>query len=206
MLLNMEQLPYFNKTTLGQILEKNGENLNYWIKKLLKNGEIIALKKGLYISRIYLLSLSKNPDISEKYMEYLANIVRYPSYISLEYALSKYGVIPEGIYSITSVTTKSSRVYQNMVGNFVYKSIKTDLFGEFDYLDFEEKRIKFASKVKALFDFLYFKREPELRAGINGGFRINWDVFTQGDKEKFNDIVAKSKSFKIQKVVKILPW
>ena len=132
----MEQLPYFNKVTLGEILGKEGENLNYWIKKLLKKGEIIALKKGLYVSRLYLLSLAKNPDLREKYLEYLANIIRYPSYISLEYALSRFGVIPEGVYAITSVTTKTGRVYKNNLGNFIYKSIREDLFDGFEAVDF----------------------------------------------------------------------
>ena len=108
----MEQIPYFNKVTLGEILNKGGENLNYWVKRLLKKGEIIALKKGLYVSKLYLLGLGKNPGLKERYLEYLANIMRYPSYVSLEYALAKYGVIPEGVFALTSVTLKTTS-YRN---------------------------------------------------------------------------------------------
>jgi len=197
----MEQLPYFNKVTLGEILGKEGENLNYWIKKLLKKGEIIALKKGLYISRLYLLSLAKNPDLREKYFEYLANIIRYPSYISLEYALSKFGVIPEGVYAITSVTTKTGRIYKNKLGSFIYKSIRDDLFSGFSVIDFENKRIKFATKAKALFDFLYFRKKGNLE-----NLRINWDQFNENDKQGFKKIVFESGSYKIKKELKKLKW
>jgi hypothetical protein len=197
----MEQLPYFNKVTLGEILGKEGENLNYWIKKLLKKGEIIALKKGLYIGRLYLLSLAKNPDLKEKYLEYLANIIRYPSYISLEYALSKFGIIPEGIYAITSITTKTGRVYKNKLGRFIYKSMRDNLFNGFSVVDFENKRIKFATKAKALFDFLYFRKPGSLE-----DIRINWDQLDEADRQEFKRIVFESGSYKIKQVLKKLEW
>ncbi|MEK7497974.1 MAG: hypothetical protein AAB656_03585 [Patescibacteria group bacterium] len=197
----MEQLPYFNKVTLGEVLGKDGENLNYWIKKLLKKGEIIALKKGLYVSRLYLLSLAKNPDLKEKYLEYMANIIRYPSYISLEYALAKFDIIPEGVYAITSVTTKTGRTYKNSLGSFIYKSIKNNLFADFEVTFFEDKRIKFATKAKALFDFLYFRKPGNLR-----DLRINWDRFDDNDRQEFKEIVLASGSYKIKRELKRLRW
>ena len=197
----MEQLPYFNKITLGEILGKEGQNLNYWIKMLLKKGEIIALKKGLYVGKDYLLSLSKNPGLMEKYLEYLANIIRYPSYVSMEYALSKYGIIPEGVYAITSVTTKTGRIYKNDLGNFIYKSIRDDLFDDFDVKEYEGQRIKFASRAKALFDYLYFRKKENM-----GDLRINWDQFDENDRHEFKKIVAKSGSYKIKKVLVKLKW
>ena len=197
----MEQLPYFNKVTLGEVLGKEGENLNYWIKKLLKNGEIIALKKGLYVSRLYLLSLTKNLELKERYLEYLANIIRYPSYISLEYALSKFGVIPECVYAITSVTTKTGRIYKNKLGSFIYKSIRDNLFNGFEVFEFENKRIKFATKAKALFDFLYFRKSGSLE-----NIRINWDQFDENDRQEFKKIVFDSGSYKIKKQLKKLKW
>jgi len=201
MLLILEQIPYFNKVTLGEILGKNGENLNYWVKKLLKDGEIIALKKGLYVSRLYLLSLEKTPILKEQYLEYLANIIRYPSYISLEYALAKYGIIPEGVYAVTSVTTKTPRIYKSKLGNFIYKNIKSDLFNGFEAIDFEGKRVKIASRAKALFDFLYFRK-----TGRFEDLRINWDQFDEKDKKEFKGVVFESGSYKINQILKVLKW
>jgi len=197
----MEHLPYFNKFTLGEILGKKGENLNYWVKTLLKKGEIIALKKGLYVSRLYLLSLAKNPGLKESYLEYLANIIRYPSYISLEYALAKYGLIPEGVYAITSITTKSGRVYKNKLGVFIYKNIKESFFDNFVVKDFEGKRVKFATPAKALFDFFYFRKTESIDS-----LRINLDQLGKSDKIEFNEIVLKSGSSKLKRVLGKLKW
>jgi len=201
MLPILEQIPYFNKVTLGEILGKSGENLNYWVKKLLKGGEIVALKKGLYVSRLYLLSLEKTPILKEQYLEYLANIIRYPSYISLEYALAKYGIIPEGVYAVTSVTTKTPRIYKNKLGNFLYKNIKSDLFNGFEVTDFEGKRIKIASRAKALFDFFYFRKTGRLE-----DLRINWDQFDEKDRKEFKNVVVESGSYKINQILKVLKW
>ena len=100
----IEQLPYFNKISAGVALGKSGQNLDYWIKTRLKTGEIIALKKGLFVTRIY--SLAENEK--QKYYEYIANIIRYPSYLSLEYVMALWGLIPESIFAFTSITLKSS--------------------------------------------------------------------------------------------------
>lgn len=197
----LKDLPYANKLTLGEVLGKFGKNLDYWVQKLIKQGEIIVLKKGLYVSKPYLLSFEKNPSLRESYLEYLANILRYPSYLSLEYALSKYGIIPEGVYSLTSVTLKSSRVYNNSLGNFIYKSIKKNLFSNFENKDFEGKRIKMATKEKALFDYLYFRKEGSL-----DDLRINWDVFTPNEKAIFVQIIKDSEIPKMERILKILKW
>ncbi|OHA68766.1 MAG: hypothetical protein A3I38_02315 [Candidatus Wildermuthbacteria bacterium RIFCSPLOWO2_02_FULL_47_10] len=201
MLPIVNQIPYFNKITLGEILGKRGENLNYWIKKLLKNGEVFALKKGLYVSKPYLLGLAKNPDLKKRYLEYLANIIRYPSYISLEYALSEYGAIPEGVYAVTSITLKTSRIYSNELGNFIYKNIKSEFFNGFEFKDFEGKRIKFATKAKALFDFLYLGKWTNTENS-----RINWDVFNDTDRNEFAKIVNSSDSPKMKKILEVLKW
>lgn len=197
----LRNLPYFNKATLGDALGKSGENLNYWVKKLIRQQELIPLKKGLYTTRLYLLGLEKNPVLRQAYLEYLANITRYPSYISLEYALSKYGLIPEGVFSLTSVTLKSSRIYVNSLGNFIYRNIKKDLFGGFKNEAFEEKRVKIATKAKALFDFLYLRKAQPLDS-----LRINWDVFLANDREEFAAIVKKSGSPKMERILKSLKW
>jgi len=195
----LKNLPYFNKSTLEEVLEKSGENLNYWVKKLLAKEELVSLKKGLYVSKLYLLGLEKNPALREAYLEYLANIIRYPSYLSLEYALAKYGLIPEAVYNFTCVTLKSSRTYQNDLGNFIYRKIKESLFNGFVATSFEDKKIRIASPAKALFDWLYFRRGSSLE-----GLRINWDAFLKNDREEFSKFVALANSRKMTSIFKYL--
>lgn len=193
----IDKMPYFNKVTAGVLLNKSGQNLDYWIKTRLASGEILALKKGLYVTKLYLLTSMEK----EKYGQYIANILRYPSYISLEYALNVYGVIPEGIFSITSITTKTPRDFDNSLGSFTYRNIKANLFSGFKNLMFGNNRIKFATKAKALFDFLYLKKVNNIE-----DLRLNLDVFDENDKQEFGDYVDIDNSKKMKNMLKLLKW
>jgi predicted transcriptional regulator of viral defense system len=64
------------------------------ITRLLAAGAIVRIKKGLYC---FGDPFRKEP-ISR---EHLANLIYGPSYISIDYALSYYGLIPERVETIT---------------------------------------------------------------------------------------------------------
>jgi hypothetical protein len=55
--------------------------------------------------------------------ELLANLVYGPSYLSFEYALQYYGMIPERVEAMTSVTTGRSRRFMTPLGLFSYRNI-----------------------------------------------------------------------------------
>jgi len=78
-----------------------------------KQGFILQLKRGLYVLPDIL-----PPDV------YIANKLYSPSYVSLEFALSYHGVIPETVYEITSVTTKATRRFETNGKVFSYRKIK----------------------------------------------------------------------------------
>ncbi|HEY5234737.1 MAG TPA: hypothetical protein VIJ14_01055 [Rhabdochlamydiaceae bacterium] len=82
---------------------------------LIKDKTIIRVKKGLYIF---------GPDYRRSAIsqEILANLIYSPSYISLEYALSKYGLIPERAYVVTNICLHRSRTFKTTVGVFAYKT------------------------------------------------------------------------------------
>ncbi|WKZ25593.1 MAG: hypothetical protein QY322_04410 [bacterium] len=204
----IDKLPYFNKVTLGVALSKSGQNLDYWIKTRLKSGEIIAFKKGLFVSKMYLARIEESTGIYEKYIQFVANILRYPSYISLEYMLSLYGIIPEGIYVITSITTKSSRLFTNKLGNFRYQSIKKNLFTGYKSLDYRDNPVRIATKAKALFDTIYLRSfgNSSLEYELSEGLRLNFGVFSKEDIDEFKNYVNLSKSVKMRKAIKILKW
>ena len=91
------------------------------ITDLMKKGQIIRVKKGLYI---FGQEYRKRPYSRE----ILANLIYGPSYISLEYALSYHGLIPERVESLTSVTTGRSRSFSTPVGLFTYRMIPLPFF------------------------------------------------------------------------------
>ncbi len=124
----LKQAPYLTKSNLALPLGKEGDDLNYWIKKLIREKLLTPLKKGFYVSSYYQDTMIRDPEEKEAYWVYLANVLRCPSYVSLEYVLSKYNVIPETVSSITSVTLKSPRIYRSEKAAFIYRNIKRDLF------------------------------------------------------------------------------
>ena len=84
------------------------------VTALLRSGVIIRIKKGLYIfGRDY----RREPFCREL----LANLIYGPSYVSLEYALSYYGMIPERVETITSITSGRARSFVTPVGQFTYR-------------------------------------------------------------------------------------
>ncbi len=84
------------------------------IKHLINSRAIIRLKKG-----IYLLSQTHAQVLYSK--ELLANLIYGPSYVSLEYALSYYQLIPEYTTQVTSVCFKRSNTFDTPLGSFKYK-------------------------------------------------------------------------------------
>ncbi len=78
-----------------------------------KQGFILQIKRGSYVFPDAL-----PPDV------YIANKLYSPSYISLEFALSYHGVIPETVYEITSVTTKATRRFETLGKIFSFRKIK----------------------------------------------------------------------------------
>ena len=121
------------------------------INDLLKKGQIIRVKKGLYV---FGPKLAREPYSKET----LANLIYGPSYISLEYALSFYGIIPERVETITSITNKRKKLFETPVGIFSYRYIHPSVYsyGISLYKMDKNHSILIASKEKALADMLYF--------------------------------------------------
>lgn len=204
----IKTIPYITKQNLGLLLGKKEESLNYWVKKMVKEGTLILIKKGLYIPRYYYDIVSAvGLNEKEQYLVYLANSIRQPSYISLEYVLSKQGFLPETAFAITSITLKSTRSYATDVGTFYYQNIKRDLFFGYKIQKFKDKQIREASLAKALFDLLYlrsFTNALEMKEYLLSTGRLNWGVMSQGQKIEFTDIIRLSQSKKMQSILSIL--
>ncbi|NDV83989.1 hypothetical protein D0T87_18675 [Bacteroides sp. 51] len=83
------------------------------IANLEQAGKIIRLKRGLYVV---------SPKISKQLLsaELIANHIYGPSYVSMESALRYYGLIPEQVYTIRSMTINRSRNFENSIGHFEY--------------------------------------------------------------------------------------
>lgn len=191
----LELLPYFNKKAASLLIGKEGRNLDKKMGRLVEMGYLIVLKKGLYVTSAFLDKTNR-----ELYSEYIANVLRVPSYVSLEYVLAKEGLIPETVFGITSLTVKTPRDYTSALGNFIYKNIKAELFTGYARKEWQDKVIYTASRAKALFDFLYLKSMPKTAEGV-ADLRVNWDNFGKNDLAEFCDYVDLSKSKKMFSVL-----
>ena len=111
------------------------------------------LKSGLFIklrNNYYMLKDSHLPLYA------IANKLYQPSYVSLETALSHYGIIPEVVYTVTSVTTKPTREFKTAKSVFSYQRIKKSVFAGYSPVTIEGHVVLLAEPEKALADYLYF--------------------------------------------------
>lgn len=111
-----------------------------------KSDLFVKLRNGLYALRQHL------PTEAE-----IANRLYTPSYLSLEYALAHYRIIPETVYGMTSVTTRVTRTFTAEGRSYEYSRIKRTAFTGYK----SEKTnaggvILIAEPEKALTDYLYF--------------------------------------------------
>lgn len=91
------------------------------ISELIKEGDLIPLRRGLYIQR------SKD-DLSVPDSYLIANHLRGPSYVSMECALAYWELIPERVYEISSATLKTTKTYKTPVGRFSYFRLPSPYF------------------------------------------------------------------------------
>jgi len=112
----------------------------------------------------------------------IANKLREPSYISLEYALNLYGLIPEAVFVYTSIGTKKTASFETVIGNFSYQSVKKPLFFGYILKGQGSVKYKIAEPEKAILDFLYLRSDIKDENDIES-LRINADVY----KEIIND-------------------
>lgn len=128
------------------------------IHSLLKEQKLISLKKGLYLW---------NSTTLPEYFS-IANILYTPSYVSVESALSFYGLIPERVFTVSSMTFKASKRFSNSIADFEYIKISTA------YYAFGIKRIELregqfalmASPEKALMDKIIRTSGVNIRSEI----------------------------------------
>ncbi len=146
------------------------------IKRDTDRGIIIRLAKGIY-------ETDKNVEPC-----LLASSISSPSYLSFNWALSYYGLIPEKVRAITSATLESrkNKVFENYFGRYEYTDIPLEAFSEgLTYLEKGEYMVKIATKEKAVCDSLckwrVVKNIKELKELLFEDKRIDEDEFSSCD-------------------------
>jgi len=119
--------------------------LGRWVKA----GKLIQLAKGLYTVAEPYRKLNPHPFV-------LANAIKKASYVSLQSALGYFGMIPEHVPTVTSVTTQRPQRMETPLGPFLFRHIKKVWFCGYRQVDLGSGQRAFvATPEKALLDLIY---------------------------------------------------
>lgn len=116
------------------------------IRQLVLNKKIFQLVKGIY---------ETNGDLPGHILSF---IIYGQSYLSFEYVLSHYSLIPEAVYVFTSAThnKRKTKQYHNHFGTYLYRDVPSDVFNlGIDYQIEHGYGYLMASPEKAICDVLY---------------------------------------------------
>jgi hypothetical protein len=174
------------------------------ITKMLADGSIIRIKKGLYCFG----EAFRRGVLSRGY---IANLIYGPSYVSLASALSFYSLIPERVETVTSVTTSRSRQFETPFGFFSYRHLSESRYTTGATINISENaKYMIASPEKALVDTIWLDRRFSGRtlscftAYLVDDLRVDMKALHQLDISRFFDIAHAYKSPKIRKFIRYL--
>ncbi|MEI8138929.1 MAG: hypothetical protein WCI03_03575 [bacterium] len=168
-------------------------NFVRWTQK----GYLVRLRQGVYAFPEY----RDKPDIAA----YFAGKIYNPSYISLHSALAFYGLIPESVVQITSVTSLKTALFKNSFGEYSYKSVRDDLMFGYVLRPLADGRATaYATREKALLDLLYlypfYNTEQELT-----NLRLDGDVLREDlNRAEWETFAARFHSAALEKRRRLL--
>jgi predicted transcriptional regulator of viral defense system len=139
---NNKKKKLFSLSDLAQLTGENKSSLSVQLTRLVKTGVLSRIATMWY----------ENP-FSPPSIEEIAMVIRYPSYLSLEYALSKQGVLSQTVHTLILVTTKLPYTYKTHKAVYEYHQMKKSLFGGYK----KEGTVLIAESEKALLDLIYIR-------------------------------------------------
>ena len=161
---------------------------------------MVRLRKNLYVAKSYLDNIERKGIFSD-YVEFAANKLYSPSYLSLDYVLHENNMLTEIPRNITSVGLRKTDHFSNDLGNFIYHKIKEELFTGFKVIKKGNLSILKATKTKALFDFLYFRKRLLTDKRAVEELRLNLDELTKKDFKEIKGYVEIEGSGKMKEII-----
>ena len=188
----------FDYVLLGSVLSPYSA-VRQKINELLKAGVILRAKKGLYV-------FGQDYNLNPVSKEVLANLIYGPSCISLEYALSYHGLIPERVETVTSVTPKRDKEFDTPLGCFTYRYLSADKYPHgIEQIQIGSNSFALmASPEKALCDLIALNKsitteetdirgflEDDLRIDRHNWHKLNANILFKLNRHYHNDHIAR---------------
>jgi len=188
---------YIKDEDLASFFKKSDDARYSFVKRALKAGELIRIRRGLYLIKSKIkLSL---PDEFE-----LALIIYGPSFVSFESALSYHGWIPESVYTITCASAKRAKEFKTPVGVFSYKRVpEENFYMGVERIETQESVIFIAQPWRALADFIYTRKKNwKNLEQLENDLRIDKKTLIESDKEFLKLLTEKYPSHKVRQILK----
>lgn len=165
--------PYVTDIELEALLDGSADSRYSKVKRLISQGKIIHIRRGLYC----LPTVLAGSSIVKPHPFELAQHIYAPSYISLESALAYHNLIPEAVYTITSACARRSKEFNTPLGLFSYSHLPLENFyTEVEVINENGARFLMAKPWKAICDYIYcYKKNLVSLELLLEDLRINSD-------------------------------
>lgn len=200
-LLRFAQTPYIESHNLKPLLA-NYTNPDDLISRMVKAGVLIRLKKGFFL-------IAEKIEGSLIPYEQIANLLYGPSYISFEWALSFYKMIPEGVYVVTSASSTRAKVFTTPVATFDYIYLNHSRYSiGIDQKENAAGRFLIATPEKALADLVHLKSKKlearDLLVDLIEARRIDVDLLKNLNKKFLLEIADGYRSKAVTNLINVL--
>lgn len=200
-ILRFAKTAYVESQTLKPLL-RDYNNPDDFISRLVKAGELIRLKNGFF------LIAEKIEGLAVPY-DQIANLLYGPSYLSFEWALSYYQMIPEGVYVVTSASATKSKIFQTPVGTFDYIYLSHPRYSiGIDQKENGAGRFLIATPEKALADLIHFKSRElvgkDMLDDLLESRRMDENLLKKLNKQHLLEIAERYRSKAIMNLIHVL--
>ncbi len=159
------------------------------ISRLLARGEVVRVKKGLYVPGRAVAVQEVDPLV-------LSGMVYGPSCVSFETALARHGLIPERVAEITCATTQRRREFATPAGRFSYHPVPRAVFGaEVERMEAPGGHFFLATPERALSDCAArqggFGRQEDIGPWLEENLRVEPDWLDRLNVETIRELALR---------------
>ena len=181
----------------GLLLAGSEDPLNVYrqLSRWVSAGKIYQLRRG-----VYTLAAPYRKTILHPFLA--ANRLQPASYVSLQSALSYYGMIPEYTPVTTSVTTRRPENLTTPLGRFHYQHIDQRWFHAYRLLELKNEQSAFvATPAKALLDLIYLHPGADKQEYL---VELRLQFMEQIDMIELNQLADQANKPKLKRAVEII--